>query len=137
MSTQFQRYQVNNPKAPPHNHVLWGMLVKEPAYISSPLMPSFVATLAHMELMKHSGNFVSKSSHTTYFLSITLFFFKQGKRSDPIYSSFPFNPWSFSIFGSFRAYNTFFLFFNLGKFSFGTPSVPQSSACTQPPRWVE
>lgn len=79
MSTQFQRYQVNNPKAPPHDHVLWGMLVKEPAYISSPLMLSFVATLAHMELMKHSGNFVSKSSHTTYFLSITLFFLNRGK----------------------------------------------------------
>lgn len=108
--------------------------MNEPACnISLPLMSSFMATLAHMELMKHSGNFVSKSSHTTYFLSITLFFFKQGKRSDSIYSSFPFNPWSFSIFGSLRAYNTFFLFFNLGKFSFGTPSVPQSSAVLRLP----
>jgi hypothetical protein len=98
----------------------------EPAEsMPSPLMLPFMATSAHMEFMKHSSNFVSKSSHTTYFLSITLFKKKiQGKRSDPIYSSFPFNPWSFSIFGSFRAYNTFFLFFNLGKFSFGTPSVP-------------
>lgn len=56
------------------------MLVNEPACnFSLPLMPSFMATLAHMELMKHSGNFVSKSSHTTYFLSITLFFLNRGK----------------------------------------------------------
>lgn len=52
----------------------------EPAQrMPSPLMLSFMATYAHMEFMKHSSNFVSKSSHTTYFLSITFFFLNRGK----------------------------------------------------------